>query len=95
MRRMHRGGSNGTNPDGIRILMAGAPSGVTDLKAGCKTIWMKNDREMVRQTRTGIFLFGHSGGGAQSALLGALPEYSSGKVYALSVFPLGKIICEG
>lgn len=58
-----RGRNNGTTYSG------GAPWGVTDLKAAVRYL-RYNDAKMPGNTDR-IFTFGHSGGGAQSALMGA------------------------
>lgn len=48
---------------------AGAPSGVTDLKAGIR--YIRYNEGIIAGNMDRIFSFGMSGGGAQSALLGA------------------------
>ena len=57
-----RGKANGSNYAG------GAPWGVTDLKAAVRYLRYNNDKLPGSTDR--IFTFGHSGGGAQSALMG-------------------------
>ena len=54
---------------GCRGRDAGAPSGVTDLKAGIR--YIRYNAEVIPGSAERIFSFGMSGGGAQSALLGA------------------------
>ena len=54
---------------GCRGRDAGAPAGVTDLKAAIRYIRYTGD--MIPGSTDRIFTFGMSGGGAQSALLGA------------------------
>ena len=54
---------------GCRGRDAGAPAGVTDLKAAIRYLRYHGD-ELPGDTEQ-IFSFGMSGGGAQSALLGA------------------------
>ena len=54
---------------GCRGRDAGAPAGVTDLKAAIRYIRYTGDR--IPGSTDRIFTFGMSGGGAQSALLGA------------------------
>ena len=58
-----RGRENGYNYSG------GAPWGVTDLKAA--VLYLKFNGETLPGDTEKIFSFGHSGGGAQSAILGA------------------------
>ena len=64
-----RGRSNGYNDDGTLAYAGGAPWGVTDLKAAVRYLRLNNDSIPGNPER--IFAFGHSGGGAQSAVLGA------------------------
>ena len=64
-----RGRSNGYNDDGTLACAGGAPWGVTDLKAAVRYLRLNNDTIPGDPER--IFSFGHSGGGAQSAVLGA------------------------
>ncbi len=54
---------------GCRGRDAGAPAGVTDLKAAVRYVRYTND--MIPGDSESIFTFGMSGGGAQSAVLGA------------------------
>ncbi len=63
-----RGRDNGENSDGT-AFSGGAPWGVTDLKAAIRCIRF-NDAALPGD-KSRIFTFGHSGGGAQSALVGA------------------------
>ena len=63
-----RGRNNGTNSDGSTYA-GGAPWGVTDLKACVRYIRYNSD--MLPGDTESIFTFGHSGGGAQSSLMGA------------------------
>lgn len=64
-----RGRSNGYNDDGTLAYAGGAPWGVTDLKAAVRYLRLNNDTIPGNPER--IFAFGHSGGSAQSAVLGA------------------------
>ena len=64
-----RGRSNGYNDDGTLAYAGGAPWGVTDLKAAVRYLRLNDDSIPGDPER--IFAFGHSGGGAQSAVLGA------------------------
>ena len=63
-----RGRSNGTNDDGSAFA-GGAPWGVTDLKAAVRCL--RFNASKLPGGATNVFTFGHSGGGAQSALMGA------------------------
>ncbi len=54
---------------GCRGREHGAPAGVTDLKATVR--WLRAHDDEVPGDKDRIFAFGHSGGGAQTALLGA------------------------
>lgn len=63
-----RGRNNGTNADGS-AYDGGAPWGVTDLKAAVR--YLRLNAEVLPGDTDRIFTFGHSGGGAQSALMGA------------------------
>ncbi len=54
---------------GCRGREHGAPAGVVDLKAAVR--WLRAHDEDVPGNKDLIFAFGHSGGGAQAALLGA------------------------
>jgi len=58
-----RGRNNGDSYDG------GAPWGVTDLKAAIR--YLRYNSDSVAGDTESIFVFGHSGGGAQSSILGA------------------------
>lgn len=54
---------------GCRGRDSGAPSGVTDLKAAIR--YIRYNADTIPGDTESIFSFGHSGGGAQSSLLGA------------------------
>lgn len=69
-----RGRSNGYNDDGTLAYAGGAPWGVTDLKAAVRYLRLNNDTIPGDPER--IFAFGHSGGGAQSAVLGTSGDSS-------------------
>src|SRR5574344_505841 len=57
---------------GCRGRDAGAPLGVTDLKSAIKYYrYLQAEQKSVPGNVNAIFSFGHSGGGAQSSLLGA------------------------
>lgn len=61
------GRANGENSDGTSFA-GGAPWGVTDFKAAIR--YLRYNSELLPGDETKIITFGHSGGGAQSALLG-------------------------
>lgn len=68
-----RGRANGTNDDGSAFA-GGAPWGVTDLKAALRCI--RYNADVLPGDKDAVFTFGHSGGGAQSALMGATGDSS-------------------
>ena len=69
-----RGRSNGYTDDGTLDYAGGAPWGVTDLKAAVRYLRLNGD--VIPGNPERIFAFGHSGGGAQSAVLGASGDSS-------------------
>ena len=74
---------------GCRGRDSGAPAGVTDLKAAIRYIrW--NDEALPGDTGR-IFSFGHSGGGAQSSLLGATGD---SEMYLPYLEAIGAVISE-
>ena len=64
-----RGRDNGESDDGEVTYAGGAPWGVTDLKAAIR--WLRYNQALLPGDTASIFTFGHSGGGAQSSLVGA------------------------
>lgn len=64
-----RGRDNGYDDDGNLTYSGGAPWGVTDLKAAVR--YYRYNESVLPGNTERIFTFGHSGGGAQSALMGA------------------------
>lgn len=64
-----RGRNNGTDDDGSLLYSGGAPWGVTDLKAAIR--YLRYNASVLPGNMEAVFTFGHSGGGAQSALVGA------------------------
>lgn len=64
-----RGRSNGYDTNGNLTYSGGAPWGVTDLKAAVR--YYRYNAELLPGDGERIFTFGHSGGGAQSGLMGA------------------------
>ena len=71
---------------GCRGRDAGAPSGVADLKAAIR--YIRYNGELVPGSTDCIFTFGMSGGGAQSALLGATGD---SELYAPYLESIGAI----
>lgn len=71
---------------GCRGRDAGAPSGVADLKAAIR--YIRYNGELVPGSTDRIFTFGMSGGGAQSALLGATGD---SELYAPYLESIGAI----
>ena len=64
-----RGRSNGYDESGNLIYSGGAPWGVTDLKAAVR--YYRYNSSLLPGDTENIFVFGYSGGGAQSAIMGA------------------------
>lgn len=64
-----RGRDNGYDDNNKLTFSGGAPWGVTDLKAAVR--YYKFNKDLLPGNTEHIFTFGHSGGGAQSALMGA------------------------
>lgn len=64
-----RGRDNGYDDEGNLIFSGGAPWGVTDLKAAVR--YVRYNSALIPGNVDSVFAFGHSGGGAQSAILGA------------------------
>ena len=64
-----RGRDNGYDSNGTLIYSGGAPWGVTDLKAAVR--YYRLNEERLPGDTDHIFTFGMSGGGAQSAVMGA------------------------
>lgn len=64
-----RGKNNGTDSSGNVSYPGGAPWGVTDLKACVR--FLRGNSSLIPGSTDRIFTFGHSGGGAQSSLMGA------------------------
>ena len=64
-----RGRSNGYDEAGNLSFSGGAPWGVTDLKAAVR--YYRFNSDVLPGDTNSIFTFGHSGGGAQSSLMGA------------------------
>jgi hypothetical protein len=64
-----RGRDNGYDANGKLIYSGGAPWGVTDLKAAVR--YVRYNQDVLPGDTDNIFVFGMSGGGAQSAVMGA------------------------
>jgi hypothetical protein len=64
-----RGRDNGYDANGKLIYSGGAPWGVTDLKAAVRFI--RYNKDALPGNTDSIFVFGMSGGGAQTAVMGA------------------------
>ena len=77
-----RGRANGENADGSKFD-GGAPWGATDLKAAVRCI-RYNDAALPGD-KAQVFTFGHSGGGAQSALMGATGDSDLYEPYLESI----------
>lgn len=82
-----RGRSNGTNPDGT-AYDGGAPWGVTNLKVAVR--YLRYNDSLIPGNKNRIFTFGHSGGGAQSALMGATGDSEMYMPYLSSIGALMK-----
>jgi hypothetical protein len=64
-----RGRDNGYDANNKLIYSGGAPWGVTDLKAAVR--YLRYNKDVLPGSTASIFVFGMSGGGAQSAVMGA------------------------
>lgn len=64
-----RGRSNGTDSSGNLTFSGGAPWGVTDFKAAIR--FLRYNKAVLPGDAESIFVFGMSGGGAQTAIIGA------------------------
>lgn len=64
-----RGRDNGYDSSKKLIYSGGAPWGVTDLKAAVR--YLRYNKGVLPGSTDSIFVFGHSGGGAQSSVMGA------------------------
>lgn len=78
-----RGRNNGYDTDGSLLYDGGAPWGATDLKAAIRYL-RYNDESLPGDTGR-IFTFGHSGGGAQSAVVGATGDSELYMPYLASI----------
>jgi hypothetical protein len=64
-----RGRDNGYDASGKLIYSGGAPWGVTDLKAAVR--YVRYNKGILPGNTNSVFVFGMSGGGAQTAVMGA------------------------
>jgi hypothetical protein len=64
-----RGRDNGYDASGSLVYSGGAPWGVTDLKAAVR--YVRYNKDVLPGNTDSIFVFGMSGGGAQSTVMGA------------------------
>ncbi len=64
-----RGRDNGYDASGNLLYSGGAPWGVTDLKAAVR--YIRYNADVLAGDTESIFVFGMSGGGAQTAIMGA------------------------
>ena len=78
-----RGRANGYADDGSLEFAGGAPWGATDLKAAVR--FLRYNRGSVPGNVDAVFTFGHSGGGAQSALMGATGDAEAFRPYLESI----------
>lgn len=83
-----RGRNNGENDDGTSFA-GGAPWGVTDFKAAIRCL--RYNAQSIPGGAERIFTFGHSGGGAQSALVGTTGDSS---LYAPYLSSIGALFCD-
>ena len=73
-----RGRASGTSGDGSHYD-GGVPWDVTDLKAAVR--YLRYNADSLPGSMDRIFTFGHSSGGAQSALMGATGDVRGYQVY--------------
>lgn len=78
-----RGKSNGYDENGNLTYSGGAPWGVTDLKAAIR--YYRFNEELLPGDSDRIFTLGHSGGGAQSSLMGATGDSELYYEYLVSI----------
>ncbi len=78
-----RGRDNGYDDSGNLIYSGGAPWGVTDLKAAVR--YYRYNQSALPGDTDSIFTFGHSGGGAQSSLMGATGDSELYYDYLISI----------
>lgn len=78
-----RGRDNGYDESGNLVYSGGAPWGVTDLKAAVR--YIRYNAALLPGNMEAIFTFGHSGGGAQSAVMGATGDSALYEPYLISI----------
>lgn len=82
-----RGRANGYDNDGELIYAGGAPWGVVDLKATVR--YLRYNSSLLPGDTNAIFTFGHSGGGAQSALMGVTGNAEAFEPYLAEIGAAG------
>lgn len=82
-----RGRANGYDEDGELEYAGGAPWGVTDLKAAVR--YLRYNSSLLPGDTDAIFTFGHSGGGAQSALMGVSGDAEAYEPYLETIGAAG------
>lgn len=82
-----RGRNNGYDSDGNLVYSGGAPWGVTDLKAAIR--YLRYNNALLPGNVSRIFTFGHSGGGAQSSLMGITGDVAEYYPYMASIGAAG------
>jgi hypothetical protein len=78
-----RGRENGYDSSGDLIYSGGAPWGATDLKAAVR--YLRYNAALLPGDMSQIYTFGHSGGGAQSAIMGATGDSDQFEPYLESI----------
>lgn len=82
-----RGRDNGYDSDGNLVYSGGAPWGVTDLKTAIR--YLRYNNAVLPGNASRIFTFGHSGGGAQSSLMGTTGDAAEYYPYMASIGAAG------
>ncbi|MGI6229831.1 MAG: subtype A tannase [Tractidigestivibacter sp.] len=78
-----RGRANGYDSSGTLVYSGGAPWGATDLKAAVR--YLRYNAALLPGDMSQIYTFGHSGGGAQSAIMGATGDSDQFEPYLESI----------
>lgn len=82
-----RGRANGYDESGELTFAGGAPWSVTDLKAAVR--FLRYNAALLPGNTDAVFAFGHSGGGAQSALMGVTGDAETFSPYLESIGAAG------
>lgn len=82
-----RGRANGYDDDSELIYAGGAPWGVVDLKAAVR--YLRYNSSLLPGDMGSIFTFGHSGGGAQSSLMGVTGDAEAFEPYLAEIGAAG------